>query len=91
MLGCCCPPASPSARVWVNWWTNTLTWGMPLAGPTPGDKPLTLVASALAGGDCIEDTDALRSGGTARVLGYVVKAPSTLGTFLRNFRGGHVR
>ena len=56
-----------------------------------GDKLLTLVASALAGGDCIDDADALRSGGTARVLGWVVKAPSTLGTFLRSFRWGHVR
>ena len=43
----------------------------------PGDKLMTLVASALAGGDCIDDADALRSGGTARVLGCTVKAPST--------------
>ena len=56
-----------------------------------GDKLTTLVASALAGGDCIDDADALRSGGTASVLGCVVKAPSTLGTFLRSFRWGHVR
>ena len=56
-----------------------------------GDKLMTLVASALAGGDCIDDADALRSGGTAGVLGGTVKAPSTLGTFLRSFRWGHVR
>ena len=56
-----------------------------------GDKLMTLVASALAGGDCIDDADALRSGGTAGVLGCVVKAPSTLGAFLRSFRWGHVR
>ena len=56
-----------------------------------GDKMLTLVASALAGGDCIDDADALRAGGTARVLGCVVKAPSTLGTFLRSFRWDHAR
>ena len=56
-----------------------------------GDKLLTLVASALAGGDCIDDADALRAGGTAGVLGCAVKAPSTLGTFLRSFRWGHVR
>ena len=56
-----------------------------------GDKLLTLVASALAGGDCIDDADALRAGGTASVLGCTVKAPSTLGTFLRSFRWGHVR
>ena len=56
-----------------------------------GDKLMTLVASALAGGDCIDDADALRAGSTGRVLGCVVKAPSTLGTFLRSFRWGHVR
>src|SRR5450759_1279384 len=57
----------------------------------PGDKLLTLVMSALAGGDCIDDAPALRAGGTGRVLGHVVKAASTLGTFLRSFRWGHVR
>ena len=56
-----------------------------------GDKLLTLVASALAGGDCIDDAAALRAGGTASVLGCTVKAPSTLGTFLRSFSWGHVR
>ena len=56
-----------------------------------GDKMMTLIASALAGGDCIDDADALRAGSTGRVLGCVVKAPSTLGTFLRSFRWGHVR
>ena len=57
----------------------------------PGDRISTLVASALAGGDCINDADVLRTGGTACTLGSVVKAPSTLGTFLRSFRWGHVR
>ena len=57
----------------------------------PGDKISTLVASALAGGDCIDDAEALRTGGTARALGGTVKAPSTLGAFLRSFRWGHVR
>ena len=56
-----------------------------------GDKMLTLAASALAGGDCIDDADVLRTGRTARSLGGTVKAPSTLGTFLRSFRWGHVR
>ena len=56
-----------------------------------GDKMMTLVASALAGGDCINDADVLRAGGTARVLGFTAKTPSTLGTFLRSFRWGHVR
>ena len=64
-----------------------------------GDKMLTLVASALAGGDCIDDADALRAGRTSPVLGCMVKAPSTprfregrlWATFLRSFRWGHVR
>ena len=65
-------------------------------GDAPGrantsDKMMTLVASVLAGGDCIDDADVLRTGGTVGVLGCVVKAPSTLGTFLRSFRWGHVR
>ena len=50
-----------------------------------GDKIMTLVASALAGGDCIDDADVLRTGGTARTLGGTVKAPSTLGTFLPGY------
>ena len=41
-----------------------------------GDKLMTLVASALAGGDCIDDADVLRSSGTARALGGTIKAPS---------------
>ena len=40
-----------------------------------GDKVMTLVASALAGGDCIDDADALRAGGTARVLGFRLHLP----------------
>ena len=42
-----------------------------------GDKMMTLVASALAGGDCINDADVLRAGGPARMLGFTAKAPST--------------
>ena len=37
-----------------------------------GDKMMTLVASALAGGDCIDDADVLRTGGTACTLGGTV-------------------
>ena len=56
-----------------------------------GDKMLTLVASALAGGDCIDAADVLRTEGTARVLGFTAKASSTIGTFLRSFSWGYVR
>lgn len=45
-----------------------------------GHKAMTLVHSALAGGDSIDDADALRAGVTQAVLGHTVLAPSTLGT-----------
>ncbi len=56
-----------------------------------GDKAMTLIASLIAGGDCIDDADALRAGETDQVLGHWVAAPSTLGTFLRAFSFGHAR
>jgi hypothetical protein len=56
-----------------------------------GLKAMTLVHSALAGGDSIDDTDVLRAGATGTVLGHAVRAPSTLGTFLRSFTWGHAR
>ena len=68
-----------------------LDLGRAPGGANTGDQIMTLVASALAGGDCIDDADVLRAGGTARAIGGVVKAPSTLGTFLRSFRWGHAR
>ena len=54
-------------------------------GGTPGaanvgDKAMTLVHSALAGGEWIGDADRLRAGATGQVLGHRVAAPSTLGT-----------
>ena len=59
-----------------------LDLGDALGRANTGDKMMTVVASALAGGDCIDDADVLRAGGTAGAIGCVVKAPSTLGTIL---------
>ena len=77
---------------------NHLDLGHAPGRANTGDKMMTLVASALAGGDCIDDADVLRSGGTARALGCVEGAlhpplsrGQALGTFLRSFRWGHVR
>jgi hypothetical protein len=56
-----------------------------------GHKAMTLIHSALAGGDSIDDADALRAGDTRAVLGHAVLAPSTLGVFLRSFTWGHAR
>lgn len=70
---------------------ETLDLGQRTGAARPGRKLLTLVASALVGGDSIDDADVLRCGETERVLAHHVLAPSTLGTFLRSFTFGHVR
>ncbi len=57
----------------------------------PGLKTMGLIASALAGGDCIDDADALRAGRSEAAIGQWMPAPSTLGTFLRGFTWGHAR
>jgi hypothetical protein len=49
-----------------------------------------LVAGMVAGADSIEEMALLRHGGMARLIDGV-RAPSTLGTFLRTFTFGHVR
>ena len=56
----------------------------------PVAKARSVLAGMLAGADSIEDLDLLRAGGMARVVGGV-RAPSTLGTFLRAFTHGHVQ
>ena len=53
-------------------------------------KVSALVAGMAAGADSIDDMDLLRHGGMDRLFGGV-RAPSTLGTFLRTFTFGHVR
>jgi Transposase DDE domain group 1 len=70
---------------------ETLDLGGRPGAARPGRKLLTLVCSALVGGDSIDDAGVLRCGETERVLAHRVMAPSTLGTFLRSFTFGHVR
>jgi hypothetical protein len=60
------------------------------AGANPAAKVMSLLAGMIAGADSIEDTGRLRHTGNAVVFGEV-RAPSTLGTFLRAFTHGHVQ
>ncbi len=53
-------------------------------------KVLALVAGMVAGADSIDDMGLLRHGAMRRLF-TGVRAPSTLGTFLRTFTFGHVR
>src|SRR5262249_62312672 len=51
---------------------------------------MSLLAGMVAGADSIDDVDRLRHAGNGRVFAEV-RAPSTLGTFLRSFTHGHVQ
>lgn len=58
--------------------------------PNAAAKTASVVGGMLAGADSIDDLDLLRHGGMARLFAGV-RAPSTLGTFLRTFTHGHVQ
>ena len=59
-------------------------------GANAGGKVTALVCGMVAGADSIEDMALLRHGAMGRLFDRTY-APSTLGSFLREFRFGHVR
>jgi Transposase DDE domain group 1 len=59
-------------------------------GAHAGAKVASLVAGMVAGADSIDDLAVLRHGGMGKLFTRIY-APSTLGSFLRMFRFGHVR
>ncbi|UQA92315.1 hypothetical protein [Streptomyces halobius] len=54
----------------------------------PAAKVTSLIAAMCAGADSIEDADRRRHGAMPLLFGGI-RAPSTLGTFLRSFTHGH--
>jgi hypothetical protein len=60
------------------------------AGANPAAKVMSLLAGMVAGADSIEDIDRLRRAGNGLLFDQI-RAPSTLGTFLRAFSHGHVQ
>jgi len=85
-------PATLAERLGIEQATDQLIdLGDRPGAARPGRKLLTLVHAMVAGGDCIDDVELLRSGSTASVLGHRVMAASTVGTWLRAFTFGHVR
>lgn len=68
----------------------TITGAANSAGANPAVKVMSLVAGMVAGADSIEDMDRLRQAGNGVVFDQI-RAPSTLGTFLRAFTHGHVQ
>lgn len=59
-------------------------------GAFPAAKLMSLVGGMVAGADSIDDMDRLRHGALPRLFAGV-RAPSTLGSFLRSFTHGHVK
>lgn len=64
--------------------------GLSVPSPNAAAKTAAVVGGMLAGADSIDDLDLLRHGGMSRLFAGV-RAPSTLGTFLRSFTHGHVQ
>ncbi|MGH3708814.1 MAG: transposase, partial [Pseudonocardiaceae bacterium] len=56
----------------------------------PGAKITSIVAGMVAGADSIDDLGVIRHGALPGLFGGI-RAPSTLGTFLRGFTWGNVR
>jgi len=61
-----------------------------VASASAAAKTTAIVAGMVTGADSIDDLDVLRHGGMPRLF-TGVRAPSTLGTFLRSFTHGHVQ
>ena len=69
---------------------HELLEGVTVPSPNAGVKTASVVAGMLAGADSIDDLDLLRHGAMGRLFDGI-RAPSTLGTFLRSFTYGHVQ
>jgi hypothetical protein len=70
--------------------SDLLEAGLSLDSANATAKTTSVVGGMLAGADSIDDLDLLRHGAMGRVFDGL-RAPSTLGTFLRSFTHGHVQ
>jgi Transposase DDE domain group 1 len=84
------PAVALAQRVGIGALVDDLVTVPGPAGANAGAKVVSLVAGMTAGADSIDDLDVLRHGAMARIF-TGVRAPSTVGTFLRGFTFGHVR
>ena len=84
-------PVTLAHRLGLPELLRTIDLGPVPGRPNPDTKAMTVISALLAGAEYIDDVDVLRSGASHAVVGHRVAAPSTVGTFLRGFRWGHVR
>jgi hypothetical protein len=80
----------PALRLAESAGFHDLLGALSVPAANAGAKAASVVGGMLAGADSIDDLDLLRHGGMVRLFGGV-RAPSTLGTFLRSFTHGHVQ
>lgn len=80
----------PALRLAESAGLHELLGGVRVPSPNAAAKAAGVVGGMLAGADSIDDLDLLRHGGMGRLF-TGVRAPSTLGTFLRSFTHGHVQ
>ena len=80
----------PSLRLAETAGLYDLLAGLTVPSPNAAVKTACVLGGMLAGADSIDDLDLLRHGGMGRLFAEV-RAPSTLGTFLRSFTHGHVQ
>jgi hypothetical protein len=73
----------PALRLAESAGFHDLLGGLSVPAANAGAKAASVVGGMLAGADSIDDLDLLRHGGMVRLFGGV-RAPSTLGTFLRS-------
>ena len=69
---------------------DLLAQHLSVESPNRVAKAGCVIAGMLAGADSIDDLDVLRHGAMGRLFGGL-RAPSTLGTYLRSFTHGHVQ
>jgi hypothetical protein len=80
----------PALRLAESAGLYELLEGLSVPSPNAGAKTASVVGGMLAGADCIDDLNLVRHGAMGRLFAGV-RAPSTLGTFLRTFTHGHVQ
>ena len=80
----------PALRLAESAGLHDLLAQLTVPSPNAAAKASSVVAGMVAGADSIDDLDLLRHGAMPRLF-EGVRAPSTLGTFLRCFSHGHVQ
>lgn len=81
---------APALRLAESAGLYDLLDGLSVPSANASAKTAAVLGGMLAGADSIEDFDLLRHGGMCKLF-TDLRAPTTLGTFLRSFTHGHVQ